>query len=303
VWQGARGATQYRVEWDAGTGIVERLPRAVVSEPRYVDDRLLPGGYRYWVTSEGPGGTSAPAFIEVHIPADFKPTPTPRPTRTPTATARSTIAPSPTPSGTTQAYATTYPTLTPTPEADDMVVMGLLSHSDFVDPLGDIHVVGEVRNETDTNLDHISVRVMFYNHWGTVSKIVDGPALMDVIGPRQLTPFGLTFPEPVAWESYTIRVTAQPTKREPVTALQIAEHRTYGAETGILHVAGTVVNDGEQTVQRAQVVVTLYDPWGTVVNAGFAYTEAISPGEEAAFDCQFAEYALMETVAVQVEAD
>jgi len=261
--------------------------------------------------SEGPGGTSDPAFVEVYIPADFRPTPTPTRTRTPTptrtrtptATARATVAPSPTLVGTTQPYATTYPTLTPTPESDDVVVMGLLSHSDFVDLLGDMHVVGEVRNETDTNLDHISVRVMFYNHWGTVSKIVDGPALMDVIGPRQLTPFALAFPEPAAWESYTIRVTAQSTEREPATALQIAEYRTYGAETGILHVAGTVLNEGEQTVRRAQVVVTLYDPWGTVVNVGFAYTEAISPGKEAAFDCQFAEYALIETVAVQVELD
>ena len=60
---------------------------------------------------------------------------------------------------------------------------------------------------------------------------------------------------------------------------------------------------GARTIQRAQVVVTLYDPWGTVVNAGFAYTESLSPGGEAAFDCQFAEYTLMESVAVQAEPD
>jgi hypothetical protein len=290
-WEWTRGATQYRIEWDAGIGALERLPKAVVRERRYVDDRVLPGGYRYWVTAEGPGGASDPVSVEVYIPVDFVPTPTP------------TATPSPTPLGTTQAYATTHPTLTPTPESDDGVVMGLLSHSDYVDLLGDMHVVGEVRNETDTNLDHISVRVMFYNRWGTVAQVIDGPALMDVIGPRQVTPFALAFAEPAAWDSYTIRVTAQPTEREPETTLRIAEHDTYGVETGILHVAGTVVNEGERTVRRAHVVVTLYDPWGTVVNAGFAYTQAISPGGEAAFDCQFAEYALMETVAVQVEPD
>ena len=237
---------------------------------------------------------------------------TPAPAATPSAavatptTAAQTPNPSATPlAATTQPHATTYPTLTATrtPAVDDAVVMGLLSHSDFVDVVGDVHVVGEVRNETEGNLDRISVRIMFYNQWGTVSKIVDGPALMDVLGPRQVTPFVLAFPKPLAWESFTIRVTAQPSADEPVTSLRVTEYSTAGIETGILHVTGTVANEGDKTIQRAQVVVTLYDPWGTVVNAGFANTDPLSPGGEATFDCQFTEYTLMETIAVQVEPD
>lgn len=48
-------------------------------------------------------------------------------------------------------------------------------------------------------------------------------------------------------------------------------------------------------------MVTLYDPWGTVLNAGFACTDPIPSGGKAAFDCRFVNYELVEAVAVQVE--
>ena len=166
-----------------------------------------------------------------------------------------------------------------------------------------MHVVGEVRNETESNLDHIYVRVLFYNRWGTMIRVITGRALISVIGPRQLTPFALSFPEPGGWVSYAIRATAEPTRRKLSTALEITGYQTSGLETGIFHVSGTVHNSSTQPVDRAKVVVTLYDPWGTVVNAGSAHTDRIPAGGEASFDRRFAYYELVETVAVQVEPD
>ena len=98
-------------------------------------------------------------------------------------------------------------------------------------------------------------------------------------------------------------MTAQPTLRKLPKGLIVVEYQTSGFQSGILHVTGRVRNDGGRSIDRAQVVVTLYDPWGTVVNAGFAYTARVSAGGEADFDCQFGEYDLTESVAVQVEAD
>ena len=54
--------------WDAGGGVDIRLPRALVSGLAYVDDRLLPGTYRYWVIAEGAGGASDPAYAVVRVP-------------------------------------------------------------------------------------------------------------------------------------------------------------------------------------------------------------------------------------------
>jgi hypothetical protein len=66
-WQPARGAKRYRVEWDSGSGGADRFLRAWVDETSYVDDRLLPGVYRYWVTAEGSGGLSTSASIVVLV--------------------------------------------------------------------------------------------------------------------------------------------------------------------------------------------------------------------------------------------
>jgi len=67
-WQPARGAERYRIEWDAGSGGEERFLRAWVEQASYVDDRLFPGVYRYWVTAEGSGGLSGSATIVVFVP-------------------------------------------------------------------------------------------------------------------------------------------------------------------------------------------------------------------------------------------
>lgn len=83
--------------------------------------------------------------------------------------------------------------------------------------------------------------------------------------------------------------------------LEVTEYTTLGLEIGIFHVAGTVTNTGDRTVERARVVVTLYDPWGTVLSAGFACTDRIPSGGKAAFDCRFVNYELVGAVAVQVE--
>jgi len=181
--------------------------------------------------------------------------------------------------------------------------MGLLSYREFIGVSGDMYVVGEARNETAHNLDHVSARIMFYNRWGTVMRIVEGPALIDVVGPQQLAPLALSFREPPGWDRYTIRVTARPTLRPLPAGLNVLAYQAWGFQSGIFHVTGRVRNDGERAVERTRVIVTLYDPWGTVVNVGLDYTNGIPPGQEAGFDCQFTDYELAETVAVQVEPD
>lgn len=316
-WQPSRGATHYVIQWDVGRGGSEAwIIRARVTTTRFVDDALLPGSYRYRVIAQNSIGDSPPSEIVVRVSSPFNPTPaaTSTPTRLPTLTPTATWAVTPTRAQSTPTHvptatsvpggpATTFPTFTPTPPGAQTVVLGLLSYHDFVGLSGDLHIVGEARNETTGNVDHITVRVVFYNRWGTVMRVVEGPALMDVIGPQQITPFALIAPNEWGWQRYTIRVTAQPTLRKLPKGLIVVKYQATGFQTGILHVTGTVRNDGEDAVNRAQVVVTLYDPWGTVVNAGFCYTPRIPAGAEAEFDCQFGEYDLATSVAVQVEPD
>jgi hypothetical protein len=74
---------------------------------------------------------------------------------------------------------------------------------------------------------------------------------------------------------------------------------------GFYHVTGEVENTGQRTADRVQVIVTLYDKWSKIVNAGFVYSEPkrVRPGEKAAFDCSFNYYPLVKEHAIQVERD
>jgi hypothetical protein len=96
TWQPAFGATQYRIEWNAGDETQERQTRALVTAPRYVDAFLMPGTYRYWVSAVGPGGASQAATIAVRISIDLALTPIPTPTATVTPTPATTVSPTPT---------------------------------------------------------------------------------------------------------------------------------------------------------------------------------------------------------------
>lgn len=68
TWRPARGATSYQVEWDAGEGTERRAARGETAETTFVDDLVLPGTYRYWVTSLGPGGASPSVAVIVQVP-------------------------------------------------------------------------------------------------------------------------------------------------------------------------------------------------------------------------------------------
>ena len=116
------------------------LPRSVVYEPLYLEDAILPGEYRYWITSEGPGGVSEAVSILVVVPFVLLPTATPAstptatlaPTATPVPTTLPSVQPTPesmsTPIHRSTGYVWTYPTSTQTPQGTDTAAMEPLSH-------------------------------------------------------------------------------------------------------------------------------------------------------------------------------
>lgn len=85
----------------------------------------------------------------------------------------------------------------------------------------------------------------------------------------------------------------------------IKESRAYEDDAGLYHVTGTVLNNSDNMVSLAQVVVTLYDRLGKPINAGFAYTDpyTIENGEEGNFDCTFSYYPRVKNYTIQVEWD
>lgn len=194
---------------------------------------------------------------------------------------------------------------TPTPLPPDTVLLGLMSSHEYEDDLGFITIVGEVRNDLQMNVGRVLVTATFYNASGDVIEEASTSTMVDILLPGQRSPFALILPRPVDLWEYSLRITARPTLEQPLAGLEVVQSHVHEDEVGFYHVTGEVENTGQRTADRVQVIVTLYDKWGKIVNAGFVYSEPrrVRPGEKAAFDCSFTYYPLVKEHAIQVERD
>jgi len=283
---------RYRVYSDLGSGGQMYTLRAMVRRSRFHDQGLEPATtYRYLVTTRQNEKESAPALIVVTTtgwprlwPALPSLPPAFRVTVTPSAPAAR-ITPRPTASS------------TPAP-----VVLDLTAGRDFTDDLGVMHVVGELRNNTDRAVGHVQIVATFYDRSGAVLDRVTGSTLLDVIPGGDAAPFHLTLPVLERLWNYSLRATGRPIDARPSVHVVVLHDRMYKDEQGFIHVAGQVENRGQKLIEFPRVVVTLYDPWGAVVNNGFVYTNpsSLAPGEKAAFDAYFAYFPQVESYRVQV---
>jgi hypothetical protein len=270
---------------------------------------------------------AAPGTIQTPQPSPtWRPTATPTPTASPSPAPTSTASPTPTstPGRTPPPSPTRRPTVvpvsiptsqtsptprrivaTPTPLPPDTVLLGLMSSHDYEDDLGFITVVGEVRNDLQMNVGKVLVTATFYSASGEVIEEASTSTMIDILLPGQRSPFALILPRPVDLWEYSLRITARPTLEQPLAGLELVQSHADEDEVGFYHVTGEVENTGQRTADRVQVIVTLYDKWGKIVNAGFVYGEPrrVRPGESAAFDCSFTYYPLVTEHAIQVERD
>jgi hypothetical protein len=328
-------APTYHIYWDMGLGLGLYTYKTSVEGTRYSDLNLRPGtAYRYRIVSDV-GGYESPACevmattraqpervpIAASGPTQTpRPSPTPQPTATLTPAASSTPMPSqtPTPSPTqkpTAAPASTQtprpsPTprrivATPTPLPPDTILLGLMSSHEYEDDLGFITIVGEVRNDLQMNVGKVLVTATFYNASGEVIEEASNSTMIDILLPSQRSPFALILPKPLDLWEYSLRITARPTLEQPLADLEVVQSHAYEDEVGLYHVTGEVENTGQRATDRVQVIVTLYDKWGNIINAGFVFSvpRRVRPGEKAAFDCSFNYYPLVNEYAIQVERD
>ncbi|MDH4208622.1 MAG: fibronectin type III domain-containing protein [Anaerolineae bacterium] len=280
-WKPPPGATGiiFRVYWDKGLGYRMSALKTSLSGSHYVVRGLKPATtYLFLVTTYNGEDESGPVTVEV---------------RTRSWLQLSLARLMDTTPGSTLRPATPAPTSTAANEQQSIrvseVMLGLMGVNDYVDDLGTLHLVGEVHNDADQYVDQIRVAVTFYDDAGNVLHSVTGASLLDLLGPGQLSPFAVVWEAPDEWKRYSLRASARPTTRRPVEGFTLVHSYARLDEDGFYHVVGTIRNDGLTTADYLRVVVSLYDSFGKISNAGFAYAQPprIPPGATGFFDCPF----------------
>jgi hypothetical protein len=274
----------YEVLSDVGTGFGIFIRKARVVSSSYTDAGLQPGrAYRYIVRVAGHSESAshqvrADTLGRIEIAA------------VPTVNALTGVTPT---ARIVAAHATVpvleTPTQTPTAVPADTILLGLMSSNDFTDELGNIVIVGEVRNDASVNAAAAEVSATLYNRRGEVIQQPRTKPLLNILKPAQRSPFLISLARPPDLWEWSLRAIARPTQDKPQEGLTVVKSRAFEDKVGFYHVTGTVLNGGSLTSRLAQVVVTLYDKWGKIVNTNFAYTNpsTIAEGFEAGFDCSF----------------
>jgi len=284
TWEAPPGATGgiYRVYWDQGSGYRMYTLRTTVPGDRHSDVGLRPSTtYCYFVTTFDGETESSPVGVRVETHSWLR---LPLTRLTMPANADTTAPPTRVPLATPSAPS-------PLPQPAE-VILGLMGSNDYVDDLGNLHLVGEVHNDMQYNVDEIRVRVTFYDDSGNVLETVTDSALLDLLVPGQTSPFLIVWEDPGEWKRYSLRAAARPTTSRPTEGLTLVHSYARLDENGLYHVVGTLRNDGLTTPYYVRVVVSLYDSFGRISNAGFVYAKPsrVPPGTAATFDCPFEYY-------------
>lgn len=218
-----------------------------------------------------------------------KETPTPPPTNTPPPTSTPVPTATPVPTNTPEPTATPEPEPTATPEPEPTATkestgpetpgdmekgLVILSHTGFVDDSDTPHIVGEVYNNDEANMEYIVIKASLYDADGNFLVEEETYAYVDILRPGEKSPFELTlWDPPEGLDTYKLSVTGDKTSDEPIVGLEFVQYYDNMEDDGDWTMIGEVANNGDQVASYVQIIVTLYNEAGEVVDVGFTTAE------------------------------
>ncbi len=149
----------------------------------------------------------------------------------------------------------------------------------YIDETKVMHILGEIKNESDTAMRNVLITISFYDMEGNlVDEFQRVPALR-VINPGESSPFEILFIDQKAVDvvtNFTMSATGQTTElREK--QLKIISSNSRLDLLGTYYINAVARNDGQETATNAIMIATLYDKDGSVIAIGSALAEA-GPG-------------------------
>jgi hypothetical protein len=217
---------------------------------------------------------------------------TPQNTSTPTATGTHTQTPTSTSTPTSTGTATNTPTTTPTPSETptEVPVLGILdNHSTYTTVLDSLYIVGEVQNNSASNIRFVRVNADLFNSNQSLVDTDFGYTYLDVLPPGTKTCFAvLFFDAPEHWSTYRLSGTFL-AGGEYAPNLVLFDVSITEDTFGYPKILGQVRNDGSETARYVQLVATLYNSAGTVIDCDFTYVNSthLSPGQTSSFEFSY----------------
>jgi hypothetical protein len=148
-----------------------------------------------------------------------------------------------------------------------------------------LYLVGEVRNDTSTNVNAVEVTATYFDNVDNVLGAASANSEHQILIPGQISPFIIFDAYPTGLVSYTLAVGASPTEAVPVPPLSVLSIRQMAIASDGLALVGELQNTQAITVANTKLIVTLYDAVGKVINAqsDYVFNSLLVPGQKSPF--------------------
>lgn len=189
---------------------------------------------------------------------------------------------SPTPKS--QTPQTTSPQSQPTQKEPRQGVI-FLNDSSYKGSDGYLHVIGEVKNDTNGNVGQIKVTASLLDQQRKPYMSIGSLAYLSLLEPGQRSPFDVIFQGVTAdTNEYQLDLSWETTTATSKTKLQIRQTSNVDRD-GFYWLNGEVYNAGNQKAEDILLVGAFYDNNGKIVAVGIGFPDVVplSAGESSPF--------------------
>jgi peptide/nickel transport system substrate-binding protein len=161
----------------------------------------------------------------------------------------------------------------------------------YVDETKIMHVLGEVRNDSDTAMRNVLINISFYDRDGNLLDQFSRESALQVINPGESSPFEILYIDQSTVDrvaNFTMSAQGRDAQLKE-KQLKIISSNSRLDVLGVYYINADARNDGPEDAANALMIATLYDRDGRVVAIAKALAEAgrgnsnMTAGSEAAF--------------------
>jgi hypothetical protein len=166
-------------------------------------------------------------------------------------------------------------------------VVILDNHSSYIALSGALHVVGEVNNTGETNVNNIVISVTYYDIDNRAIASGSSSVLQEILLPGMKAPFDAVLTGSLVVQQvdrYELEVSFSETDKVLNRTLVVQSYSFLSNITGSFHVVAEVKNNGTAISNATNAVTTCYDSSGTVVAAKQSQLMNLNPGQTVYFD-------------------
>ena len=152
--------------------------------------------------------------------------------------------------------------------------INVLSTSSWTDSGGYIHIVGEVQNVSSDYQESVEIDFGFYDASNNLLATDLTFTEANTIAPGEMSPFVDIFTPPAGYSHYAIsNVGSTVTSAPPNHNFAVAITNVFIDTGGYQHIVGTVTNNNSATSTFVDVIFTMYDCAGNVVDGDYTYVQ------------------------------